>query len=641
MKSRNRGEKILSRESNIRPFAVCLILILVPLNCWWIVASTLRVGTSPTQVSLFFNAIFTTLGLLAISALSRTGGKNRTPLLSRAELLAIYTCVSIGSGLAGVDRLLVLITLPGHAHWFATPENDWAALFHRYVPQWLTVSNKQILKGYYDGVSAFHTWSVLRVWLPVVFWWSAFIVALHLVMLSINVILRKRWVESERLSYPVIQLPLEMTQPRGRFFRMPWMWVGFGLAASIDIINGLNFLFPVVPGVGGKLYDLRSLFTERPFNAIGWSPIAVFPFGIGMSFFIPLDLSFSCWAFWLIWRAERILGAVMGWNAWPRFPYEAEQSHGAYIGLCIVALWMSRQHLKQAVKLIFKPERQQDSLDKSVSYRSAFISMILGLAFIGAFCMKMGMSVWIILLFFGIWFAISIAITRLRAELGSPVHDLHFIGPDEMLPRMFGVRRLGASNLTGFTYLYFLNRAHRSHAMPHQLEGFKLAESTGIPLRRFAILMMLASALGAVASFWSFLSLGYREGGFYGFGNECFNRLERWLNYSTPADLPALGYTGLGFGLTILLSAMRMRFLWWNLHPVGYAISGSWAINPMIGSIFVGWLLKWIILKYGGIHWHRKAIPFFLGMILGEFIVGTFWSLLGVILNRGMYRFLF
>ena len=576
---------------------------------------------------------------MGISFLSQLRGK--TPLLNRAEIIAIYTCVSIGSGIAGVDRMLVLIQLPGHASWFATPENDWADLFYRYVPKWLTISDKQILKGYYEGVSTFYDLSIIKAWLPVVLWWSAFIVATHLVMLCINVILRKRWVEYERLSYPIIQLPLEMTQPQGKFFRKKLMWIGFGIGAIIDIVNGINFLVPSVPSLGGKLYDLQQIFTERPLNAIGWSPVAVFPFGVGLSFFIPLDHSFSCWAFWLIWRVERILGSVMGWSALPRFPYEAEQSHGAYLGLCILALWMSRQHLKQVWKRIFSSDRKRDSADEPISYRSALLGVIFGLIFIVAFCLKMGMSLWVIVLFFAIWFAISIAITRLRAELGSSVHDLHFIGPDEMLPRMFGVRRLGAANLVGFSYLYFLNRAHRSHVMPHQLEGFKLAEVTHIPLRPFAILMIISSVLGAIASFWAFLSISYKDVGEYWFGYESFSRLERWLNYSTPADTPALVFTALGFGLTLLLAGTRMRFLWWNLHPVGYAISGSWAINPMIGSIFAGWLLKWIILKYGGICWHRVMIPFFLGMVLGEFIVGTFWSLLGIGLDRQTYRFLF
>ena len=623
-----------TKNLRIRPFTIFLISVLVPLNCWWVSASIIRGGGSPTQVSLFYNAVITILILLGLGLLLRR--LHQTLVLNRAELLVIYTCISVGAGLAGVDRFLVLMPLIGHAHWFATPENDWINLFHLHIPQWLVVSDKRVLEGYYHGFSSIYESPYLSAWLPAIFWWTLFLVAIHLVMLCLSLIFRKQWVESERLSYPIIQLPFEMTAPGGRFFRSPWMWLGLAIGVAIDIINGLNFLFPAVPSLGGKLYDLRRIFTERPWSGIGWSPIAVFPFGVGLSFFIPLDLSFSCWAFWLIWRVERLLGVIAGWRGLPRFPYEAEQSHGAYLGLCVVAIWMSRRYLKQVARQLVSPRA-----DEPISYRLILIALLGAATFIVGFCLKMGMSFWIILVYFVIWFAIAMAITRLRAELGSPVHDLHFIGPDEMLPRLLGIRRLGAVNLTGFAYLYGLNRAHRSHAMPHQLEGFKLAEGANIPLRRFAMLMMLASALGALGSFWAYLSMYYAEGGFSGFGRESFNRLETWLTYAAPPDVPAISFATFGFGLTLLLAAMRMRFLWWNLHPVGYAISGSWAINPMIGSIFVGWLLKWLVLKYGGIRLHRKAIPFFLGIVLGEFVIGSFWSLLAVALDQPMYRFLF
>ena len=56
-------------------------------------------------------------------------------------------------------------------------------------------------------------------------------------------------------------------------------------------------------------------------------------------------------------------------------------------------------------------------------------------------------------------------------------------------------------------------------------------------------------------------------------------------------------------------------------------------------SIFLGWICKWIILKSGGLKAHRKAVPFFLGMILGQMTIGSIWSIIGVIIKRKIYSF--
>ena len=627
----------VKRDINLK--TAVLVTLLVPLNCFWVLASTLRAGTSPTQVSLFFNAIGTVLILFGIGIFIRWISPRLA--LNRTELIVIYVCVSLGSAIAGGDRMYVFVPLLGHAHRFATPENDWGDLFLRYVPSWLTVNDNRVLDEYYKGFSSLYTAENLRVWIPIILWWGAFIIALHFVMLCINTIIRRQWVDAERLSYPIIQLPLEMTHEDASLFKSRMLWLGFGIAATIDIINGLHAIYPIVPSLGGRLYNMAPLFTEKPFNAIGWTPLAVFPFAVGMAFFIPLDLSYSCWVFWILWRVERILGAAIGLRALPRFPYEPEQSHGAYLGLCVLALWMSRKHLKAVFSKVFRRMSHIDDSLEPMPYRAAFLGIIAGSGFILFFCSKAGMSAWVVVSFFVIWLMLALAITRMRAELGSPVHDLHFIGPDETLPRMFGTRRLGANNLTMFSYLYFLNRAHRAHVMPHQLEGFKLAERASINNRRLFALMVWATVLGAFASFFSYLTIAYRQGGLYWTGNEAFGRLEKWLTLPRSTDTPALIFIGVGFILTLLLASMRMQFLWWSLHPAAYAVTGSWAINPLLGSIFVGWLCKWLVLKYGGIKWLRNVTPAFLGLILGEFVVGGFWSILGTILGRPMYRFLF
>ena len=58
-------------------------------------------------------------------------------------------------------------------------------------------------------------------------------------------------------------------------------------------------------------------------------------------------------------------------------------------------------------------------------------------------------------------------------------------------------------------------------------------------------------------------------------------------------------------------------------------------------SIFVSWAIKFIVLRLGGLKLHRQSIPFFLGLVLGEFVVGSMWSIRGVVFRVPSYRILF
>jgi hypothetical protein len=81
-----------------------------------------------------------------------------------------------------------------------------------------------------------------------------------------------------------------------------------------------------------------------------------------------------------------------------------------------------------------------------------------------------------------------------------------------------------------------------------------------------------------------------------------------------------------------------MKFFWWPFHPAAYAaVSGSWAVSYIWFSLWLAWAAKLIFLKYGGLNTHRKAIPFFLGLILGQFVVGSIWTILGVLFRIPTY----
>lgn len=149
----------------------------------------------------------------------------------------------------------------------------------------------------------------------------------------------------------------------------------------------------------------------------------------------------------------------------------------------------------------------------------------------------------------------------MRAELGSPVHDQHFAGVDEATYALVGAKPLGASNLTMLSYFYFFNRAFDCLLMPHQLEGFKIAERAQIQYQKFAIVLIFAITLGIIASMWAYLHFSYRgKISTEWAGSMAFGRLERWLTNPSEANIAAISAMGFGFLISWFLTLIRSRF---------------------------------------------------------------------------------
>jgi hypothetical protein len=264
-------------------FVLILGTILTIANCYWIVtAEAIRRTIHMTVQSIAFNAIFCLFILILINIPLLRFLPNIA--LRKSELLIIYVMMCMGSTVCGHGFMQLLIPLMGHAYWFATPENDWANLILPHIPSWMGVSDKTALTNHYRGDSTFYSSENFKAWLVPILAWSAFIFAFILVMLMINVVVRRQWIEGEKLTYPIIQLPLNMIQDPMPMFRNKLFWIGFAISAGLDIMNELHYIYPSVPGINLKLYDLQKYFTERPWNGVGWFPISFYPFVIGMGF---------------------------------------------------------------------------------------------------------------------------------------------------------------------------------------------------------------------------------------------------------------------------------------------------------------------------------------------------------------------
>ncbi len=632
--------------------SVLLAVVLMPLNAYWITQMAIvRYQGHPTTVSLFFNCIFILLCLMLLNSALRRISRHLT--LDRSELLVVYIMLNISSALCGHDMIQVLAPQMSHWAWYATAENKWEDLFFRYIPGWLYFGDKKIITGLYEGGDSLYRMQYLAVWLPRILNWTAFITVLLLMMLCINALFRKRWMEREKLTYPITHLPLEMTRPGHPLFKNKMMWAGFAIAGGIDILNGLHQFWPAVPLIKVRVvhFDpyMRSVFVGRPWGALGDTRIGFYPFAVGLGLLLPTDLLFSCWFFYLFWRLEVLLSALFGWNQIPRFPFVNEQASAAYLALGVFALWVSREHLRNLASGLIFGRRTTDDRMEPMSYRMASYGLLGGAAFLMFFFTKMGLSWWIVPIFFLYYFLLAISITRIRAELGAPVHDLHYGGPDQAIINWFGTRAspLGPRNITVLGLTWWFNRAYRSHPMPHQLEGFKMAQMTNMRTRPLAVALMVAAFIGTLAAFWAQYHCYYRYGmdtemSFVArgaFGREPFVHIQNWLQNPEGTDWHAIAAQSVSLIFVLTLMTLRMRFIWWPFHPVGYAISSSWAMNCLWACLLIAWAIKLLVLRYGGYKLFQSVIPFALGLILGEYIIGSFWTIIGIGLGIDTYSF--
>ena len=597
--------------------------------------SYMRQSGAPTIYALLFNVVFVLLVLIAVNVPLRKWASRWA--LSQTELLTIYAVLCQASVFAGHDMTQVLIPLLGDGFWYATVENEWSALFHHYLPNWLTMGDTTILRGFYEGDSTLYLESHIRAWLTPVLLWAGFGVVLGFTMLCLNVILRKQWQEHEKLAYPIAQIPLEITETEGgvSFFARRLMWIGAGIAGIINVMYSLGQIFPSVPTL--TLYT-EILFQDKPWNAMNRPGLrfGFFPFFIGMGFLIPLDLAFSCWFFHLFWHAQRVVGAMMGWRAFG-FPREVAQIRGAWIGLLVFTLWRARRYYGRILRSVFRSDLVDDT-GEALRYRTAVLGACVGFLLILLFCMQAGMSWWMAAAFFGIYLAMSVTITRLRAELGPPAHDLYNAGPDLMLTDFLGTRRLGTQNLSIMTLFFWLNhQSYRAHPMPHQLEALKLAHQTNFDRRRLLFALVIAIAVGMLSASWGHLHISYRMGLVHGrswYARAAFNRLENWAYQPHIANSTGILFSLSGFLFSVGLLMLRARFLWWPLHPVGYVVSSWWTFTSLWFPILMSWIFKGLLLRYRGVHAYRRAIPFFLGLILGDVIVKSIIGILGLFLEN-------
>ena len=201
--------------------SILIGILLIPPNSYWImqVEGVWNTGHS-TCLSLMWHVVINLLMLILINIFLI---KRFFPkwVFTQSEFITIYAMMVLAGGIAGRDSFQILIPVMGWPFSFATPENEWKALFHHHLPSWLTIQDQETLKQFYKGESSLYIQKHFTFFLKPVLWWSAFVTVLGFGMICLNILIRKQWTQNEKLTYPIIQHPYAIKLKLGqiKFFK--------------------------------------------------------------------------------------------------------------------------------------------------------------------------------------------------------------------------------------------------------------------------------------------------------------------------------------------------------------------------------------------------------------------------------------
>jgi len=566
---------------------------------------------------------------------------------SPAELLTVYVMMTVSTVLSSSGSLHFLIPSLVAPYQFATEESGWAGAFHRYIPTWFTPRDPASIKAFYVG-DASVPW---RDWLVPICVWTAFLVVFALVTVCMNSIMRRQWVDRERLPFPTVILPVELMQEQESFLKNKLLWIGFILPFFLGTLNTISLNVPTVPQINFRTIDLSASFTAKPWNSMGGLSISFYPFVIGIGYLLSSEVTFSCWFFYLLTKVQAVVGSLVGLRdpeavgTLNSFPYVGHQGAGAFLAILAVSVWVSRGYLKEVWQAVVGAKGAINDSQEAMPYRTAVIGMLACFVALVAFCMAAGMG-WTpaaILLFLAIAFRMSA--TRLRAEAGNAWLFGPDVDPNTLMTTTFGTAVLKPQDLTIMAFLRSISSYDlRTSSVPHQLDALKMADALKAEKRRLVAAIVLAIVIGVAASFCIALFVWYRYGAaaktdvWRAFmGQQAFSILKSQLDTPVKPNAAGTAFVGVGFVVTWVLSVMRMRFVNWPFHPVGYAVANTPTMNQIWLPFAIAWLAKALTLRYGGLRLYRQALPLFLGLILGDFLAGGLWTLVGCFTNLSIY----
>jgi hypothetical protein len=556
--------------------------------------------------------------------------------LTRQEILTVYCLVAATAAIGTVGYATFLTVMVTASQYFATPENRWDVFIRPHFPAWLQLNDPQAIRSLWESLPAGQPvpW---RAWRMPVLAWGVVACCLHAGSFALLSLVRRDWIESQRLTFPLAQIPLEVVgsgeAPRSHLLRRRLFWAGFGLAFGYGLLGLLHSFYPAVP-YGAMEWPLGRAFDR---NVMPWGVANGVTFnlsfaGIGIMCLLPVEVSLSLWLFHVWYYCELIVLAALGFtgSSGGRYAFDpgtffGYQTGGALVGFGVLVLYQSRRAIAAAVRSWWRPQyRERDPLDL-LAPRYALVVLVLSLVGLSAFARAAGAQPGRLLALLFLYYTTALSLTRVIAaagtnhvECGPQIRYLldHGFGTAGAAPATFIVlNQMDAMWMTEFKVAFM-------HYAANDMKVFHSARVRGT-----SVVLALAAAvvLATFLSPWGRIYSGYHVG-IGSLGQWVYDSVPRWefgdmvdqlQNPQRPDPMAIIAMLS-GGAVVAGLSALQMQLAWWRLSPVGFLLQGGWGINAVIwANALVGWVAVNVIYRTGGLRLYQQLRPSFFGLFLG------------------------
>ncbi len=511
-------------------------------------------------------------------------------------------------------------------------------------------------------------------WLTPALTWGILLAFMLGMVLCLSVVVRRQWVDNERLPFPLAEVYLSLLeQPRpGRalndLLSQRWFWIAAASVFCIHSLNAANQYFPsLVPAIplGFNFYDILGTEPWR-FTDWGFKAATVYFCVIGLVYFLQTGVSFSLWFFFLALQVVHMIYGGFQSNLSEQM--RREQLFGGVVAYAIALVWVGRAQWWLVLRHMIGragPDEPQGRYMPYVLAGWGLIGCALGIYgwLIAVGCAPVGSAVLV-----GLLMMLFLVMARIVAETGLPFVQLN---TPLTTPWAIGSGDLGlswwrTSIRTIFMHNWFfvlftsdMREApivYATHALRVADQGAYSQERTWRRAIGLTVCLAGALAIGFVVSGASMLFVEYSYAATL--DRENSQPLNGYATESQPKNLinatrdfippnagskevhSQLGHFTFGALFTSLLSWGRLRFPWWPLHPVGFLMVYGYPMLKIWFSVFLGWLCKAMVVRFGGTNLFRELRPLFVGLILGEASAVAFWLTVSLLLNASGMEYL-